>query len=237
MKSKRLRSKRAKTLLDPSTSTFSKLDFWTIIVAVLIQAYLGFRHIGDADAFGRKFGWMTLLEAGLGLGGLLFTDIVRGHKFPPTNYREIETKTGGRFLVIFILIVLVQVVFFAVPLTVRDEEMAMAIVFAAPCEEVSFRALTMSVFIRAGQDDKDKIKIFKKEISYTELIGFLMSSAFFAILHVNYYGELSLMLTVFWGGMVFAIAYWWTNDLTACILAHFLLNILVVYQNFFMLNL
>lgn len=238
MKSKRLREKSSAKLYEPSKSIFSKIAFWLIISAIGIQLYLGLRHVGDSDVAGSTFGTMCLIEALIGGVGLFFTDIIRDNRFPPKNYRKITLNTIIISFATFIVIAIVQLVIFAVPLTIRDEEMAFAIAFAAPVEEVFFRAFILSIFVRFGYDDEEKIKIpILGVVSIIEILGFGFSAIAFAALHVNYYGDFRLLLVVFIGGIILAIVYWRFRDLTACIFAHFMLNLIVVYQNFFILNL
>ena len=81
-----------------------------------------------------------------------------------------------------------------------------------------------------------KIKIFKKEISIWVLFGIVLTSLAFAGIHMNYYEDLSLLLGTFLCGLWLGLSYWYTEDLTAAIMAHFLLNFIVVIQNFWMVN-
>lgn len=235
MKMKNLKKKDP--LFQPRISIFTKIVFFAGIMAAVIQLYLGLMHINDADAYGRRFASLALIESGFAIVGLLFTDLIRGHTFPPTQYRELNPKTFERTAIIFILIAVVQVSLFFVPLTVRDWEIYMGMVFAAPAEELFFRAFGMSIFTRIGHNDTDKISLGKKRrISYPEIIGLFVTSLAFMALHVNYYNNLTAMLTVFFGGLVLAFMYWWYRDLTAVVLAHFALNILVVGRMFFVVN-
>ena len=236
VKMRRLRSRDP--LYEPRISIFTKLVFWAGIIAFGIQAYLGLMHINDIDPVGRRFGIMALIEAGFAFFGIMFTDIVRGHTFPPRRFRELHEDTFQRTMLTFFLIGVVQVAIFFIPLTIRDYEMAMGMIFAAPCEEIGFRALGMSIFIRIGHNDTNKISLGKKrKISYIEIAGIIITSIAFMLLHVNYYNNLGAMVTVFFGGVVLAGIYWWWRDLTVVVLAHFVLNVLVVGQNFFLVNL
>jgi membrane protease YdiL (CAAX protease family) len=236
VKMKRLRSRDP--LYEPRVSIFTKLVFWAGIIAFAIQGYLGIMHINDADVYGRNFAILALVEAGFAFFGIMLTDIVRGHSFPPRQFRELHEDTFQRTMITFFLIAVVQVAIFFIPLTVRDYEIAMGMIFAAPAEELFFRGLLMSIAIRIGHNDENKISLGKnKKISYTEIIGIVVSSTAFMLLHVNYYNNIGAMTTVFFGGIVLAFIYWWWRDLTVVVLAHFVLNILVVGQNFFLVNL
>jgi membrane protease YdiL (CAAX protease family) len=238
MKMKRLKSGKKDPLFQPNISIFTKIVFWAGIIAFGIQFYLGMMHVNDADAFGRNFGILALWEASFAFVGILLTDVVRGHGFPPQQFRDLDPKTLEKTLITFIIIAVVQLAIFFIPLTISDYEMAMGIVFAAPAEELFFRAFLMSIFIRVGYDSQNKIDLFgKKKISYVEIAGIIISSVAFMFLHVNYYGNISAMLTVFFGGIALALIYWWWRDLTVVVFAHLLLNILVVGKDFFLVNL
>ena len=128
------------------------------------------------------------------------------------------------------------------PLSVRDWHRALAIMFAGPAEELFFRGLMLSPFIRLGKNDT-KLKIKNPfgggnllEISPTELLGIFISSMFFMALHINYYGDKKLLATVFISGVILGLFYLKYKDLTANILAHFALNFIVVLQSFWLIG-
>ena len=214
-------------------SVHTVLSYWFGVIAVGFEFYLGYIHF---DSF---FGQMCVVEGVLGLSGLLFLDFLHGKKTVyPKPFKKIHPNTFIRFAITFGVIALIQFLFQIVPL-ITSTEMALGIVFCAVCEEYFFRGILMEPAFRTGAKSKDKITIWKynpkkkkpnKEISYVELGGIILSSIIFALFHMNYYSQPRLLLMVFVGGIWLATVYFWNKDLTVVILAHFLLNIIFVYQ-------
>lgn len=217
-------------------SVHTVLSYWICVIAVGIELSLGFQYVDE------YFGQMCLVEAFFGLSGLLLIDIIRGRGFKiyPKPFKKVHKNTFFRFGVTFSVIVAIQFIFQIVPL-ITSTEMALGIVMCAPVEEYFFRGLLMEVPFKLGAKakDKDKIIIWKynplkkkpdKKISYAEIGGILISATIFSSFHVNYYEQPNLMFMVFFGGIWLSFVYFWNKDLTAVILAHFLLNIFFVYQ-------
>lgn len=222
-----------KDKLNQNESVFTKLAYWMGILAVGIQFYLGFCHLNE------QFGILCIIESMMGLAGLLFIDLLHGLHFiyPRNNFRSISPNIMIRVIITFGVIALIQFLFQIIPLTIRNYEMAMGITFCSVCEELFFRGLLLEPFFQLGKSDHKKIKLWnKKEISYIEILGVLISSIAFAVFHINYYGNPRLLFMVFVGGIWLGFCYWYWRDITANILSHFLLNIIFVYQ-FWMVNL
>ena len=215
-------------------SVHTILSYWFCGIAVGIEFSLGFMHINE------YFGQMCVVEGVLGLSGILFLDLLHGKKIKlyPERFKPVHKNTFFRFVVTFGVIALIQFIFQIIPL-ITSTEMALGIVFCAPVEEYFFRGLLMEPCFRVGMKSKDKFTVWKyspekkkpdKKMSYIELGGIVLSSIIFALFHVNYYNDVRLMLMVFTGGIWLALVYWWNKDLTVVILAHFLLNIIFVFQ-------
>lgn len=232
------RRKKDYDLYNPQLSIHTRITYIAGMVCIGVLLYLGFRHIGDSDAAGQRFGFVTLLEGGFALIALLLTDTIRDHGLFPRPFRSLHEKFLKRVLIIFAGIAAIQFIFIMIPLTARDLEIGLAIVFASVAEELFFRAFFISIAVRFGHDDRNKIDLpQKKRISFIEIGIVILSSIAFALIHVNYYSDMSLMLTVFFGGLWLGFMYWWTRDLTAVMIAHFLLNTMVVIQSIFIVNL
>lgn len=213
-------------------SVHTKLSYLGFgIPAIIIQFYLGFRHLNE------QFGILCIVEAIFGLSGLLFIDFLHGQKsIYPKEFKKLSPDVFIRVMIIFGVIALIQFLFQITPLVIRDIEYAMAIAFASICEELFFRGLLLEPFFMLGKTDK-KIQLWKnKEISHIEILGILISGVAFSIFHINYYGNPSLMFMTFVGGIWLGFSYFYWKDLTAVILAHFLLNIIFIAQ-FWMVNL
>ena len=214
-------------------SVHTILSYWFCVLAVGFQFVIGIIHI---DEF---FGQMCIAEGLMGLSGLLLLDILHGKKtIYPKPFKRTHPNTFYRFAITFGVIALIQFLFLIVPLITR-EEMALAIVFCAVCEEYFFRGMLLELVFRMGEKSKDKFIIWRykkekkkpdKEMSYIELFGIVLSAIIFSAFHVNYYNQPRLLLMVFVGGLWLGFVYWWNKDLTAVILAHFSLNIIFVMQ-------
>ena len=214
-------------------STHTVLSYWFCVIAVSIEFALGFMHIDE------YFGQMCIVEGMLGLSGLLFLDLIHGtHTLYPKKFKPVHKNTFFRFGITFGVIVAIQYLFQIVPL-ITSTEMALGIVFCAPVEEYFFRGILMEPAFRIGEKSKDKFTVWKykqekekpdKEMSYIELGGIILSAAIFSSFHINYYSQPQLLLIVFVGGLWLSLVYFWNRDLTSVILAHFLLNIIFVYQ-------
>ncbi|KKN18230.1 hypothetical protein LCGC14_0957730 [marine sediment metagenome] len=219
-------------------SVHTQLSYWFGVMAVGIQFVLGFRHITIL------FGQLNILEGFFGLSGLLLLDLIHGKKSKkkiyPEKFKKIHPNLFYRFAITFGVIALIQFIFQIVPL-ITSTEMALAIVFAPVCEEYFFRGILMEPTFRLGRNAKpdQKFTVWRynpkkrkpaKEMSYAELGGILLSGVLFAGFHVNYYGQPRLIGMVLVGGWWLGLVYFWNKDLTAVILAHFLLNIFFVAQ-------
>jgi membrane protease YdiL (CAAX protease family) len=139
-------------------------------------------------------------------------------------------------LVILAGLALIQAAVQFIPMTVKEPEIALAVIFAGPSEENFFRGVLISIVIASFSKVGFKIKILKKEISIWELFGIILVSLFFGAIHVNYYNDLSLLLGTVLCGFWLGITYWYFDDLTAVILAHFLLNLIVIWQTFYLIG-
>ena len=218
-------------------SVHTQLSYWFCVIAVGIELVLGLRYMNE------YFGQMCLLEAFFGICGLLFLDPIHGSGFKiyPKPFKKLHKNTFFRFGLTFIVIVLIQFIFQIVPL-VSSTEMALGIVFCAVVEEYFFRGMLMEIPFRLAVKSKNKITIWTykkkegqpkkpdKEITIVEIGMIFLSGAIFSSFHVNYYGQLNLLIMVFVGGVWLAFVYFWNKDLTPLILSHFLLNIVFVIQ-------
>lgn len=215
-------------------STHTILSYWFCVLAVGYQFFVGIQYIDE------YFGQMCIVEALMGLSGLLLLDLLHTGKMSiyPKKFKRIHPNTFFRFAITFGVIVAIQFLFQIVPLITR-EEMALAIVFCAVCEEYFFRGMILEVPFRVGEKSKTKFTVWKyppekgkpdKEMSYIELGAIILSAVIFSAFHVNYYSQPRLLLMVFVGGCWLGLVYWWNKDLTSVILSHFLLNIIFVVQ-------
>jgi len=221
-----------------SVSELTTIAYYLGVITIIIEFGLGFMYIFSENVVEQNFGILTMLEGSFALFGLYMIDLIYGNpvKLKPDNFKPLHRNTGFRTIIILFTLVMIQLVMQVVPITIREVDRAMAIMFAGPAEELIFRGFIISVFIILGKDTQ-KYKIWKdKEISPIEIFGILLSSMLFAVIHVNYYGDFRIIISVFFSGLALGFLYWWWRDLTACILAHFLFNIITVAQSFYLLT-
>ena len=205
-------------------SVHTQLSYWFVVFGVGIQLYLGIRY------FNLLFGQLCIVEAVFGLSGILLLDFIHGKdSIYPKRFKKIHPNTFFRFAITFAVIVSIQFLFQIIPL-ITSTEMALGVVFAAVCEEYFFRGVILEPFFKIGVK-ADKFTVWnKKKMSYIELLGIMLSAAIFAAFHVNYYGQVRLMGMVLIGGLWLGFVYWWNKDITAIIIAHFLINIIFILQ-------
>lgn len=225
-------------------SKYTRIGYLLTIIAFIIQGTLWILHIQDITDYGQYFQYISLIEMLFALSGLLTYDLLnqRGLMLKPNLFSP--TKSLVRHtIIIFLGIALVQFfISLMIPLTVKDWEIALSIQFAGPSEENFFRGVLISIFILLDMRmantylGKPIIRIRGKKLSLWILIGILISSYLFALIHVNYYESLRYILGTFLCGVWLAFTYWYWEDLTACILAHSLLNFITVIQTFWMVG-
>lgn len=187
---------------------------------------IGFRHINE-------WGKTNIMEGFFAIAGLVGIDIVKKGRFElKKDYKDFDVWTLPRAIGIFFVIFLVQIIAQSiVPFTIDNIEKGLSIIFAAIAEELFFRGFLISIFKKIGsQIPETKLGVV--------IVGMVLSSVFFAYIHTNYYNNLNMMVAVFVGGLVLCGAYYKFDDLTANILAHLILNCIVVWQlGLFSLNL
>ena len=213
-------------------SVHTQLSYWFCVMAVGIQFFLGLKNINTS------FGLLCIVEGLFGLIGLVLLDPLHGkRKLYPKPFKKLHENLFIRFTITFGIIAAIQFIFQIVPL-IASSEFALAVVFASICEEYFFRGILLEPTFKIGRKAKpdQKFTILKyknkppKEMAYVELAGIILSAVIFAAFHVNYYEQTNLILMVLVGGLWLGFVYFWNKDLTAVILAHFLLNIIFIFQ-------
>ena len=223
----------------------SKLSYTITLISVVFLLYIGLTHINDPDQWSRDFSQLVLLEALFAMTGLLFTDMFYIKEFSIFPKKETQRPiTIVTMVVVVIGLLTTQIiqVLSKVPYTISEAEIALGIVFSAPAEEAFFRAffLTFMSFISESFDLK-RYTLFKYKERKTgvevvvglngfEFVAAFISAIMFALMHINYYGDNALMLSLFLMGLLFSFLFIFTKDITGLIIAHLLLNILVVSQ-------
>lgn len=218
-------------------SSYTRLVYFIIIIAIVVEMYLGFTYINSDIPADATFGYITMIEAVMGLIGFLVMDLLRTGKFEvyPSRFKESTDTLYIKVGITILLLEAVQIVA-GMFLTVRDYEKAAAIIFAAPMEEVFFRGFIMTIFIIASKNLPKKYKLSfkvgkeKKDLSFIDVTGILFSSILFMMLHVNYYGNYVFLIGALVSGIVLGTVYWIWEDLEVCIYAHLFVNVTIVFQ-------
>jgi len=225
-------------------SKYDRLGYSITVMAIVIQGILWLLHLNDVDEYGQYFMYISFYELIFALIGFLLYDPVnrRGFSIKKKGYSKISGWLFMRMAIILGGMALIQVLVQFIPLTVTDPEIAMSIVFAGPCEENFFRGVLISILISLfANSRKYKIPLpflreGKRSISSWETFGIFIVAIFFAGIHVNYYENPQFLLGTFLCGIWLGFTYWYWEDLTANIGGHMLLNLIVVWQTFYMVS-
>lgn len=194
----------------------SKLSFSLGAMALAILTYLGFRHLNDIDEYGQSWGKFALFQAALCLVGLIGTLLIVENKILPDKFRSISIDTGIRALIILTCSMISQYIV-KTQLSVSTTEKALYYLFAGIGEEMFFRLFLI-----------ETIKKISGNTPSSKALGIIFSSLAFTAIHVNYYNNFPQLMAVFVGGLILSIFYVVWSDITANMLAHFLLNLIAV---------
>ena len=212
-------------------SVHSKLGFTLGLISIIIIFYIGYPYIYETDTFFRQFGILAIFESVFAFIGLFFTDIFicEKNQFKKKLKNDhIYSLIFGIFL--FFMIGLIPNLSGVIDFAISDTEIDIFIVLCAPAEELFFRGFILSIFIKFNKNSKFKFNFSEnKYISILPIIAIILSSILFVRIHVFDYNNISFLLQLFIGGILLGTFYWFTRDLTACILAHLFVNIMAVY--------
>lgn len=224
-------------------SVHTRLGWGLGVLSIFFGVGIGLTYLLPAED--RTFGIITVIEGVFALVGLVFIDVIYGKKahLKPDFFKPSETATIIRMIYTLGVLSLFQIAIMRMPLTVRTWHRALAIMFAGPSEELFFRGLLLAPFILYSRNTT-KLKIknpiqkgkYLLEITPLELGGITFSSFAFMMLHINYYGDRLLLITVFGCGIILGLFYLKDKDLTANILAHFLLNFIFVWRSYWIIQ-
>lgn len=220
--------------------SFTIFDIVMGITAVFVLFVVGIRHL-------QSWGKTGILEMSFCLFSLLTIDYIKTRVFKLGKpYKKFEIYVLPRMIIILISIVAIQMLT-QIVFTIDNIELALLIVFASVAEEMFFRGVIVSTFREIDKKikplDPDKIvdiPIIGKtnlNIRAIGMLGVFLSALFFAAIHINYYDNPPMLLGVFLGGLAFGFFYYIWEDLLASIIAHFILNIIAVYQSGLLVNL
>jgi len=219
---------------NPETLCITKMDLLISIIAIGGLGIIGLRYLSS-------WGRINMMEMLFCLMAILLIDPLRtgtkgilASKKKRLPFKPFSLYTLPRGLILFLFIFFIQVLSL-LPFTIENIEKGLSIIFASVAEEMFFRGLWISIFkklsFRINDPDPDKIMKTKLlgnfDLNFRPLtvLGFGVTSLFFAFIHRNYYDDVNMMIALFIGGMVLAIFYSVWDDLSANILGHFILNL------------
>lgn len=217
----------------------TNIDFIMGFIAAIVLIVIGLRHF---DAWGKT----NIMEGFFAIGGIFGLQFIKSREINIFKFKKFSFYILPRFLIILIGVTLVQVLS-RIPYTIDNVELAASIVFAAVAEELFFRGVLISIFIEVDESIRPPVSSkmlnillvgeTNLNIRIFGLVGVILSSLFFAAIHTNYYDNPAMLMSVFFGGLVFGFAYYLWEDMTANIMAHFLLNMIAVGQSGLLINL
>ena len=200
----------------------TRLSAILTFLAVGVMLYIGIRHFNDVDELGQAWGRYAFVHVIFGAVGFLFIQFSAQDSIIPRKYRPMEVNTI-LFSGIVLLIAMGSQFIAQATYSVSTTEQALYYVFSAVTEEVFFRGFMCYAVIRTfGNKMKPKTLILMK------MVVIVVSGVIFAVLHTNYQWT-AMFWGVLIGGILFgtAFVFFLKYDLTAMILGHFILNLIV----------
>ncbi len=197
------------------TAIFTRLGFNLALIAFFGLVFIAIRRRNDS------LGTSALIHSMLLLSGLVGTSLLTDKTLIPINFKPMDLDTTFRALIIAALSMLIQLIS-ALVLTIADIEHAFFYIFAAVSEELFFRAFILTLF---------------KRLQTPNILNIFISAACFTAIHVNYYGNITKIVGVFFGGIMLAIVFVIWEDITANILGHMINNLIAVGNRFLRVSL
>jgi membrane protease YdiL (CAAX protease family) len=197
---------------------FNPLSLLMIFGALLAQVYIITKYPNA------EFIWYSYTLIAFGLIDIIGLAILtRGDIFySKLLFTEPGITPKAKYIFGIILpllgILIVMMVFQTVEkLAVSDEDMYLYYGASAILEEAFFRMFIISIF---------SVKKSDKRYLY---IGAFVSALLFSLAHIVVYGHsIFLMLTMFFYGLILAIAFIFVQDITVCMIVHLILNLIAV---------
>lgn len=194
-----------------NSNSITRLAFILIVLASGIMMSIGLRNLYT------DWGAFALFQSMLCLFGYTGYCIIQNKKIIPMEFAPVDFETAFRTLIIFIAAIVTQFIT-QYTLSISNTEQALYYVFASVCEEVFFRLFLISTVL----------KLF--DTIYIKLTAVFFQAVLFAAFHVNYYNDLAALAGVLIGGIILGFFYVYYNDITANIMAHFILNMIAAMQ-------
>lgn len=199
-------------------SEVTLLLLFAVMITTFSMYYLWLRH--STDEWG-IFVWDALLFVVIGFTGFVLANYTKKHKRKndPTYKPFNASKTFDRVGIIALCLLSLQLavgLFSRLSMTLNEQ--ALYYVTAAVAEEVFFRGFIIRVGLRI------------KNTVWMGVIATIVSTVAFSFIHQSYYTNIIAMITVVGSGILLCTFFILWKDLTANVIAHFIVNLLVVFQ-------
>lgn len=202
-----------------STSKINPLGLLLLSFALVSEIYLIVKYIGKETSI-----YYSMLLFGLGMIAIIGMIWLTKGKFITYELPFIKNIWSGIVYIfaIFSLVAVIGIMMLIFQASFRYALELVDVYFyylaAAVIEEAFFRMFFISLFIQ---------KYPNKKIGL--IMGVLISSSLFMIAHWGGYGHsLYLMLSMFFGGILFSAYYLVFKDITITMLAHLIINLIVI---------
>ncbi len=202
-----------------SSSKINPLGLLMLSFALLSEIYLIVKYIGKETSI-----YYSMLLFGLGTIALIGMIWLTKGKFITYELPFMKDIWSGivYILAILSLVALIGTMMIVLKASFRYALELVDIYFyflaAAVIEEAFFRMFFISLFVQKYPNKKMGL-----------IMGVLVSSFIFMIAHWDSYGySLPLMLSMFFGGILFSLYYIGFKDITISMLAHLIINLIVI---------
>lgn len=214
---------------EESLSLHSSTSFSLGLISIISFFGIGSFYLYNYNKINFQNLFLAFLEGMFALIGLFFTDLIRKRRSNSNKnikyFKKISNITVGTSFFLLLIISFFYFLFKGLILLSVDIDYIIFTIFAATSEELFFRGFLLTYFRKIDLQLNRKLNINDYSLSYIAIIGILFSSILFSILHINYYDDNQMMLILFLSGIIFGFAFWITDDITSCIIAHTTINL------------
>lgn len=195
----------------------TKISFYAVMMAIVIMTYIGIKYINSIDSDSQAWGKFALLQAVMGGAGFILCQSMYDTSILPRSFKKADPNLTFRAGLIFALVILIQIITQltlspTIPkLSISLTDNALYFIFASVCEEMFCRGFIIAI----------------TENMRLKQIGIGTSAIFFTAIHINYYSNFAILSGILLSGIVYAYFYIkFKNDITAVMIAHFMVNII-----------
>ncbi len=207
----------------PKQHAFTIIDLVLAYPAMVVMWFLALKYWGDPWAY------FAFILAAMITGGYIILRLAYGDPLFPTKrgrrwYWATDKPNPNLAMhagLIAVGLLGIQVIGGELSrLTFTTSEKALYFAFSAPCEEIFWRGLLISVLLLLSKD------LMMKGFSV------IVTAVGFALIHQSYWSDWSAMFVVIASGLWLGAFYVKWEDLTASIVAHFLVNVFIMIMTY-----